>query len=537
VRLKGSAPLQLPRRLALSPSPRGGRSQTGSVVVLVAGGLVTLLVMTAFIFAAGSSFWARRQMQELADTAALSGSLSITTICNPAVANAVITASHNSLVNQLGGGSGVISDTGGCVYVGNFTYPAGVSSRVTYPYNHDLTKIEVVVQKTAYFSLSSLLGTSSAPIQARAVARFLGGVASGWFGVFASNTIDCMSATPTVIGGSIYAVNGIVGSGSCRTRAIKDPSYSGLYKDFGNMLVWADGQAWSCPTLSCADGYQAGGHTAASCGVTGTTQYLDAAQTPYNPSPCVGGAVTRYSYPSLFDPNTSLPNPPAGLYQPTMSAALCDKPPLPPTPDLYGFVHYQPGCFSTLDLTAVAKVALDPGFYYFGVNGGQGLCLGGVSRLIGSDVTLEFVGNASLSSVACDLSGSCAVACGFGTDPSAGPADGPLSQATLTPPGSTSAWCTAACPSKGILVYYANAAGTGTGQLLVKGSGQTSWMQGTVFWQNARCEWWGNGTSSLSGQLLCKDVHLGGTPAGPAAAVATAIDLANLGVPEASLIE
>jgi hypothetical protein len=62
-------------------------------------------------------------------------------------------------------------------------------------------------------------------------------------------------------------------------------------------------------------------------------------------------------------------------------------------------------------------------------------------------------------------------------------------------------------------------------------------MQGTVFWQNARCEWWGNGTSSLSGQLLCKDVHLGGTPAGPAAAVATAIDLANLGVPEASLIE
>lgn len=507
------------------------RRQSGSIVILVAGAMVALLTMTALIFAAGSTYWTRRHLQELGDTAALSGATAITTVCNSSTANAVVTAAQSVIASQLQGGSGLIVSSGSCSAVGSFTYPGNAQATITYPYDGNLTKVEVRLQQVTPFQLNTFLGLPTSSVQARSVAKFLGAVPSYAFAVYASNRIDCNGSSTVTVHGSIYAVNGIEGNPDCSlvTRAIRDPSNT-YYADFGNMLAWADGQSWTC-SRTCADGYQLSGHSASTCGSTGT-QFLDATQVTYNSNPCPGGFAAKRGYAQHFDPNTSAPNPVSGKYQ-AAGQAGCDQ---PGTPDPgNGWVLYAPGCFTSMDVNnqplGLHKVKLQPGFYYFGANGGLGLCLSGGGQLLGSDVTLEFVGNASMTTRNCDLSGGCAAACGFGSGPAA----------MLTAPPTAllggSSWCGGSCPSRGLLIYYANPApGTGTGQFLTDGAGNTSWMKGTVFWQNASCTWAATGTSTIAGQLACGDVHLGGTTL---AAAGPALDLtaSNLAVPEAALVE
>ena len=172
----------------------------------------------------------------------------------------------------------------------------------------------------------------------------------------------------------------------------------------------------------------------------------------------------------------------------------------------------------------VSAAVLDPGFYYFngaGSPGVGGICLNG-SRLMGKDVTLEFVNQASFSSGTCASGGgaACAGACAFGSTPcsiSACPPNAPFDSASgggytwlaapcsLAPTGDSS--CAAAaswCPTGdracwNTLVWEAPGS---TGQIAIKGASVTRWLLGSVFWAGA-CTDSVNGSSMIEGTVQC----------------------------------
>ena len=83
-----------------NPSPSPLRGEGGQVMVLVAVALVALIGSAALILLAGSVEWQKNQLQELADSTALSSALTIGIGCDAAKANTVITQADNFLATR-----------------------------------------------------------------------------------------------------------------------------------------------------------------------------------------------------------------------------------------------------------------------------------------------------------------------------------------------------------------------------------------------------------------------------------------------------
>ncbi len=177
-----------------------------------------------------------------------------------------------------------------------------------------------------------------------------------------------------------------------------------------------------------------------------------------------------------------------------------------------------------------AGAVLDPGFYYFngsGFAGGGGICLNG-GKLLGRDVTMEFVNRAGFSSGTCAPGGgaNCGAPCQFGSVPcsiSTCPpnvaADPPNSLTWLAAPCSNApagdaasclgaaSWCPAGDRSCQNLLIYQPAGILNSGQIAIRGAAAKAWMLGSVFW-SATCTYAVNGTSTVDGSLACGSLSM-----------------------------
>jgi hypothetical protein len=494
--------------------------------------------MVAFLIGAGEAYTDRRDLQSLADSSALAAALKIGRACD-ATQESNSTAEADRIIGlTLGPHDGATpSASGGCGpggYTVTYTYQSSAyTATMVYPYNSDDSKFAVSISHNdSVRAFPSFLTPGQYTVVGRAVAQFRAGMPSGNFAIFAQSSVGCQGASQIVAQGSIYSHDLPTGNGQCKlyARAVKDSS--GNYLDYGNFMVYADGMgSWACVHF-CADGYELAGHTSGICGTTGSTQYLSGAQTG-NPNPCASTPppVPNLSYPPYPDPNTTCSNCSTPYYR-SYSAPFIGCDPSPSAPDVNGYLHYSPGCYSTVDVTG-QKAILDPGFYYIGVNGGQGVCLGGNGNLLGKDVTLEFVGGANFTSIKCGLNGACGSGCGFGADPSLPAPDPPSTASYFSAPDSSSVWCAGTCPLKGLLIYRQPSA---TGTWLVKGPAETSWFKGSIFWPGT-CEWWANGTGTILGQLVCNTVYLQGGAVSSGAGVQYPAGVVNQQATEAALVE
>ncbi len=523
------------------------RHQRGQAIVLGALVMTALIAGAALILMAGMVYWDRRELQGLADSAALAGAIKIglydcasSPSLSAPMAQAATNASDGVISAQVGASTG--STFGGACspnWTATYTHPGSLQAIVNFPYHGDATELEVVLSHDNPLQFGGFLGNTTT-IRARAVAKHVAGSPGGNFAIFARANVSCQGTAPVVVTGSIYSTNAIGYNGQCAViaRAIND---SGFYRDYGNIVVYADNQAWGgtsafCGAQVCADGYELSGHLTPSCGSTGISQYLDPAQLSLNPNPCSNAIVPAapyLAYPTYIDPNTAPPNPPSGACSRTTNYG---SGPPPGMVDGFGFKHFNPGCYTTLDVAAATpnnKAVLEPGFYYF--NGG-GICLQNKAQVLGKDITLEFVNSASFSSDKCQPSptGSCGTSssCGFGSDPGQPPLDGFTWFAA--PQVGSSSWCTGSCPSGGLLIYYKP--DSPSGSFYIQGPGESSWFKGSIFWPGP-CTWQANGTSTILGQLVCQTVALQGGTSSTGGAVQFATDIINVAAAEAALVE
>lgn len=520
----------------------GRRGQQGQTIALAAISMVVLLAMVGLVLSGGNLYWDRRHLQELVDSAALASALKGPGSCSRSTGAAVMDEADRVMGLQLGshtGGSGMNGTCGAASgYTQTFTYPGGYTATVNYPYvtpsGAHLGEVEVLIQNSPDVLLAAFVG-SNATVRARAVAEFSAGTPSMNFAVYGRQFVGCQGSAVVSVQGSVYSYGLPQGNGTCAIWARSIIDGNGNYLDYGNFLVHADGMGqWQCAHW-CADGYEKAGHTAPYlCGVTGTTQYRSgypegansecANGTPWGPAPDL-------NYPAYPDPNLNIPgHVGTPMYTPTQTSG-CD--PSPTAADSSGYIHYHPGCYSTVALGGTNAI-LDPGFYYFGVGNGNGVCLQGSGRLLGNDVVLEFVNGANFTSLDCNLGGACGRACGFGSDPTQNPLDPPSTATYFAAPDASSSWCTGSCPLRGELVYK-DPSGTGTWD--VKGSSETSFIKGLTFWPEQQCLWWANGAGIYFGQMVCGTVYLQGGSSSSGSAVTYGTFADNQTPAEAGLIE
>ncbi len=450
---------------------RRHRRQSGQAVVLVAGAMTAILVMLALALMGGAVYWDRRHLQEIADSAALAGTIQAGGACTLAQAQAVADRSRDVLAAQLG--PAVTSATsGGCAaggYVFTYGFSNGTTVAVNWPYlgtRND--RVGALVRHSVGLELSAFVGNSAA-IAAGAVAEASNVKSPSNYAVYAYTNITCGGASATTIVGSVYS------GGTIDTNCgwyVKEEKVNGTTVDFGDILVYQSQPGWSrgggqCTTPAgpvgnaiCSDGYELTGNPNSTCAAAypGGTEYLDPAQLVAaggvvpNPSPCPGAHVPAPSWNLTPDPNTS----PSGLKQngapcPVGTAAISDttypqvnisgaKGPVAraslavpqPSKGGDGLWHFHPGCYAWIDIANVPGVTavLDPGLYFFngffvatGKNadpagiGAGGIALNaGNGRLLGEGVTLEFANPAGGAS---SFSGSEVIATGTGKTPSA----------------------------------------------------------------------------------------------------------------------
>src|SRR6202795_2766859 len=79
---------------------RGGRSQSGQVMVLVAVSLIALIGSAALVLLAGSAEWQKNQLQQVADQAALAAALKIGVGCDVPKSMTVIKAADDLIATQ-----------------------------------------------------------------------------------------------------------------------------------------------------------------------------------------------------------------------------------------------------------------------------------------------------------------------------------------------------------------------------------------------------------------------------------------------------
>jgi Flp pilus assembly protein TadG len=508
----------LPLKSFITPKRTASRSQHGQAAVLLALLMAALLVFTGLVFMAGASYVSRRNLQQVADDFALSfgSKISGATCTSSALTTPNVKAYGDyadSVLASSISNSTSSSTTGSCSTGWTLVYnhPNSLIVTLTYPYNGDYRDVLASVAATTPLQFSGFLGVSNANIAARAVARHAGGGIGTGYAVMARTALACSGSGAINVLGSVYSKSTSTTTGcGIYAHAIKD-SY-GVYNDYGNFSVYDDGSPWgssntfsNCSAQLCADGFELAGHLTPTCGTTGSTMYLDSTDLVENPNPCSFSyvpPVPLLGYPLYPEPNTSYPNSNTGAPYCSAATAYSDGTGHVAPTLTSGVLHFHPGCYSTLDISSYSTGTplFDPGFYYFngvGTAKGGGLCLGSTARLLGTDVSLEFVNQTSMSSTNCQTTptGSCGVSsnCGFGADSTS-----PFSP----PPATGSAWCGATCPLAGVLVWSSS-----TGSFFVKGGGEKSWFAGTIFWPSA-CSWDANGGSSLQGQLVCDTASL-----------------------------
>ena len=277
--------------------------------------------------------------------------------------------------------------------------------------------------------------------------------------------------------------------------------------------------------------------------------------------------------------------------------------PLPvPQPTLdtsTGLYHFHAGCYGWLDVSKVHAfytvpggsspvpgAMLDPGFYFFNgaaesgdpvANGAGGLCLNSAAKLLGTDVTLEFVNGTSFSTSDCSsLPNSTSSAPGFGqTSPPY-----PAPALPLSAPTSSSSWCPYNAPTgsnprpaepacQGLLIWappyqYQPPAGgialcQNQGTMYVKGPTSQDNLYGTIYWagqpqqssyapctapptgssamNNPGCQFTANSTSQITGQVICYAISVQGGTGTAALGIVETGEVGNTAPSEAGLIE
>lgn len=462
--------------------------QRGQVVVLFAAGSIALVAMVGLVLMAGLLFWDQRELQTLADGAALAGAQGITNQSCSVNLSTPITLADEFVAQQLGTASTALSISGACstFYLGSSSYPcpSNTTCNVTYKYPWNSKPWEVMVSVSrpgVPLQFGAFIGTSTATVGGRAVAQHSFATPPTSFALFAQNGVNCQgsgvhSPSPKiVVNGSIYSAGLVTPTGNCAIYARDTLAFDGT-EDYGDILVYPDGEAWynsggSCGVPSgaagntvCSDGFELGGHTTMTCGnnagTSPQTEYISGAQAN-NPDPCSGvpepvAQLNEANYQGT-DPNSDAAiygsnggrcTTTAGTSPGNGSAALLTSNNKNygwgPAPHgiTNGVEHFAPGCYGYLDVgtflkeqSGVTSAQLDPGFYLFNgydcnsdnqsgctASTGGGLCLNASGSqsviLTGTDITLEFVNSTSFSSASCSKGPTSACggsACDFGT--------------------------------------------------------------------------------------------------------------------------
>ncbi len=359
------------------------REQSGQVMVLVAVALVALIGSAALILLAGSVEWQKNQLQELADSTALSSALTIGIGCDAAKANAVITQADNFLATRRTrtGALAVAAGTCATPYKGTDAFAGGLSATYNYPYRAHQKQVEVILTLTLPISFGAELGTSNTTVTRRGVAQAL----AGSMAAISATSLTCAGGQVNVAG-DVVAQNAIAISGTCALYAHRRfDAASGTYSNVGNVQVYADGQSWvgaggACSagansgstTAVCADGFELSGHATPACGTSGTSQFLSAGVAAIDPNPCAAGVAPQ----PVFARATGLPPEPntdaaaIATLQGTGGAACLPGAAYPnivvggvtvgtglgpaPVKDVSGYYHFKPSCYGYIDLTSMA---------------------------------------------------------------------------------------------------------------------------------------------------------------------------------------
>ncbi|HXN91061.1 MAG TPA: hypothetical protein VN906_06210 [Candidatus Sulfotelmatobacter sp.] len=357
---------------------RGARSQSGQLMVIVAVWLVALIGSAALVLLVGSVEWQRNQLQQLADQVALDAALKIGVGCSGGTATTVITEADNFLATQRTR-TGTLTIAGGAcatTYTGTDTFAGGLSETVHYPYRAHQQQVEVILTLSLPISFGSYMGAPNTTVTRRAVSQQL----SGSTAAVSATTLNCTGGQVNVRG-SIVTQNAIALSGSCAVYAHSRLDVaSSTYSDLGNASVYANAQSWvgggglcvaganaGSSNAICADGYELSGHTSTTCGTTGTSEFLSAADALINANPCAGGTGPQPVAPVSVllppDPNT---DPAAiGTLQGTGGSACAAGAVYPniqvsgvtvatglgpvPIKDASNFYHFKPSCYGYLN--------------------------------------------------------------------------------------------------------------------------------------------------------------------------------------------
>jgi hypothetical protein len=416
------------------------------VLVIIAGAMIAILAMVALVLMGGATYWERRHLQELADSAALAASIKAGGDCSKAAqAYAVADMARYVLEAQLGTPTSGPSLSGICPgpgWVVTYGFADGTSAAINWPYaNHTTDWVQATLRHTIPLQLPGFVG-NSADIAATAIAQANGTQHPGSFALYAYKGITCQGGGTTIIKGSVYSGGPIDKNCSLWVQKVIT---GGAPEDFGDILVYPPNQPWSqgggnCGAIIsgkpssaiCADGYEESGNPA-TCAAPypAGTSYLDPTQlapgpggaAPANPMPCpdvvpgpkwelpadpnygpsaakfgapcpVGAGVTSATYTTATFP---------GAKGPAMRASAKVIAAAATSADAKGYWHFHPGCYAWIDVANVPghTAVLDPGFYFFngffvspgdpaGVNAGGLAINAGNDRLLGRDVTLEF---------------------------------------------------------------------------------------------------------------------------------------------------
>ncbi len=169
------------------------KNEAGQSVILLALVFIVLCIVAAFAVDIGRLSAAKSQLQNAADSAALSGAMEL-----PLTSAAINTAVGYAGLNGVG----------------------ETELSVSTPYNGDLKKIEVVCTQTVEYTFARVLGFTSASISARAVAE-RSGMSGGPFdyAVFHGNTTNGLmfSTSSLSIEGSVHSNSTLQLNGSSQT--------------------------------------------------------------------------------------------------------------------------------------------------------------------------------------------------------------------------------------------------------------------------------------------------------------------------------
>jgi hypothetical protein len=347
-------------------------------MVIVAVWLVALIGSAALVLLVGSVEWQRNQLQQLADQVALDAALKIGVGCSGASATTVITEADNFLATQRTR-TGVLNIAAGAcatTYTGTDTFAGGLSETVHYPYRAHQQQVEVILTLSLPISFGSYMGAPNTTVTRRAVSQQL----SGSTAAVSATTLSCTGGQLNVRG-SVVTQNAIALGGSCAVYAhARFDAASGTYSDLGDARVYANAQSWvgggglcvaganaGSTNAICADGYELSGHTATTCGTSGTSAFLSAGDAAVNPNPCAPGTgprpVTTISTLLPPDPNTDpaaiatlqgtggLACSAAGVYPAIQVGGVTVATGLGPVPakDAANYYHLKPSCYGYLN--------------------------------------------------------------------------------------------------------------------------------------------------------------------------------------------